>query len=146
LVPEDVRPDDGREAGEAALLADICRHLRHVLPDALPGDGGRAAPVLLAANVRFPPRVVGSEHVRLARGIRARPRAAHLRLQLYPQPVPRAQGAGKSLAREHPGVAGGLAVWLLVGALTVLFAAFTSAYLVRGGEADRRVGPRPPVL
>ena len=39
-----------------------------------------------------------------------------------------------------------IAVWLLVGAITVLFAAFTSTYLVRRGEADWRVGPLPPVL
>src|SRR5256712_10607400 len=39
-----------------------------------------------------------------------------------------------------------IAVWLLVGAITALFAAFTSTYLVRRGEADWRVGPLPPVL
>src|SRR5256712_4296729 len=39
-----------------------------------------------------------------------------------------------------------IAVWLLVGAITALFAAFTSTYLVRRGETDWRVGPLPPVL
>src|SRR5256712_9655295 len=39
-----------------------------------------------------------------------------------------------------------IAVWLLVGALTALFAASPSPYLVRRGEAAWRVGPLPPVL
>lgn len=39
-----------------------------------------------------------------------------------------------------------IGVWLLVAAITILFAAFTSTYLVRRGEADWRVGPLPPVL
>jgi len=39
-----------------------------------------------------------------------------------------------------------IGVWLLVAAITVLFAAFTSTYLVRRGEADWRVGPMPAVL
>src|SRR3989442_14907039 len=37
-----------------------------------------------------------------------------------------------------------IAVWLLVGAITALFAAFTSTYLVRRGETDWRGGPLPP--
>lgn len=39
-----------------------------------------------------------------------------------------------------------IAVWLLVSAITILFAAFTSTYLARRGEADWRVGPLPGVL
>jgi len=39
-----------------------------------------------------------------------------------------------------------IAVWLLVGAITILFAAFTSTYLARRGEADWRVGPLPSIL
>ena len=37
-------------------------------------------------------------------------------------------------------------MWLLVGAITILFAAFTSTYLVRRSAADWRVGPLPPAL
>ena len=37
LVPEDVRPDDGRAAGQAALLADLHRLPRHVPDPALAG-------------------------------------------------------------------------------------------------------------
>lgn len=39
-----------------------------------------------------------------------------------------------------------IAVWLLVSAITILFAAFTSTYLARRDEADWRVGPLPGVL
>jgi cytochrome c oxidase subunit 3 len=35
---------------------------------------------------------------------------------------------------------------LLVGAITILFAAFTSTFLARRGEADWRTGPLPSVL
>ncbi len=43
----------------------------------------------------------------------------------------------------HPARMG---VLLLVGAITVLFAAFTSTYLARRAEADWHVGPLPSVL
>jgi cytochrome c oxidase subunit 3 len=39
-----------------------------------------------------------------------------------------------------------IGVWLLVGAIVILFAAFTSTFLTRRAEADWRVGPLPPVL
>src|SRR2546427_12224972 len=39
-----------------------------------------------------------------------------------------------------------IAVWLLVGAITALFAAFTSTYLVRRGETDWRGGALPTGL
>lgn len=39
-----------------------------------------------------------------------------------------------------------IAVWLLVGGITILFAAFTSTYLARRVEADWHVGPLPSVL
>lgn len=39
-----------------------------------------------------------------------------------------------------------IGVWLLVGAITVLFVAFTSTYLVRRAQSDWRIGPLPPVL
>src|SRR2546428_8937701 len=38
-----------------------------------------------------------------------------------------------------------IAGWLLVGAITALFAAFTSTYLVRRGGTDWQVGPPAPV-
>jgi len=37
-------------------------------------------------------------------------------------------------------------VWLLVGAITILFVAFTSTYLVRRAQSDWRIGPLPPIL
>lgn len=39
-----------------------------------------------------------------------------------------------------------IAVWLLVAAVVVLFAAFSSTYVARRSEPDWRRGPRPPVL
>jgi len=39
-----------------------------------------------------------------------------------------------------------IGVWLFVGAVTILFAAFTSTYLARRVEGDWRVGPLPPML
>ncbi len=39
-----------------------------------------------------------------------------------------------------------IGVWLLVGAIVILFASFTSTFLVRRAEADWRVGPLPFVL
>ena len=45
LVPEDVRPDDGRAAGQAALLADLHRLPHHVPGAALAGRRGHAAPL-----------------------------------------------------------------------------------------------------
>ena len=39
-----------------------------------------------------------------------------------------------------------VAVWLLVASVTILFAAFTSTYLARRGEADWVVGPLPALL
>lgn len=65
-------------------------------------------------------------------------------------PVFGGRGPGGRGGGEHAEVPGTtparIAVWLLVGAITVLFAAFTSTYLVRRGEADWRAGPLPPVL
>lgn len=65
-------------------------------------------------------------------------------------PTTGGRGPGGSGGREHAAVPATtparIAVWLLVGAITVLFAAFTSTYLVRRGETDWRVGPLPPVL
>ena len=39
-----------------------------------------------------------------------------------------------------------IGVWLLVGGVTILFAAFTIAYLSRRHAADWTVGPIPPML
>lgn len=39
-----------------------------------------------------------------------------------------------------------IGVWLLVGAITILFIAFTSTYLVRRAQSDWRIGPLPPIL
>ncbi|TMI99449.1 MAG: hypothetical protein E6H01_10990 [Bacillati bacterium ANGP1] len=58
---------------------------------------------------------------------------------------PRGSGGGEEAASRATTPAR-IAVWLLVGAITALFAAFTSTYLVRRGETDWQVGPLPPVL
>lgn len=51
-------------------------------------------------------------------------------------------------APEHrPAASAALtAVWLLVGTVTILFAAVTSALLARRVEGDWQIGPLPPVL
>lgn len=61
---------------------------------------------------------------------------------------PRGRGGdGDHDAAGHPQTsAASIAVWLLVGAITILFAAFTSTFLARRGEADWRTGPLPSVL
>ncbi len=61
---------------------------------------------------------------------------------------PRALGGdgGSSPAVSPPVSAASIGVWLLVGAITILFAAFTSTYLARRGEADWHTGPLPAVL
>lgn len=46
-------------------------------------------------------------------------------------------------AAGSPAVIG---VWLLVGAIIILFAAFTSTFLARRAMADWRVGPLPAIL
>lgn len=69
--------------------------------------------------------------------------------------VPPGSGGGRGGGRpDGPGEFAGarpasparIAVWLLVAAITILFAAFTSTYLVRRGETDWRVGPLPSIL
>lgn len=52
----------------------------------------------------------------------------------------------RDAAARPPASAASIGVWLLVGAITILFAAFTSTFLARRGEADWRTGPLPPVL
>ncbi len=54
-------------------------------------------------------------------------------------------GGGDGIAPAHLNLAT-IGVWLLVGAITLLFAAFTSTLLARRGEADWHVGPLPPIL
>lgn len=56
-----------------------------------------------------------------------------------------ADGPGEA-ERRPPAGAALIAVWLLVGTVTVLFAAITSALLSRRVEADWRIGPLPAVL
>src|SRR3989442_13129652 len=58
---------------------------------------------------------------------------------------PRGSGGGEEAASRATTPAR-IAVWLLVGAITALFAAFTSTYLVRRGGTDWEGGPRPPGL
>jgi cytochrome c oxidase subunit 3 len=58
-----------------------------------------------------------------------------------------ATGDGSSSAAARPPAsAASIAVWLLVGAVTILFAAITSSLLARRVEADWRPGPLPAVL
>jgi cytochrome c oxidase subunit 3 len=53
---------------------------------------------------------------------------------------------GEPPAAAAPGSAARIGVWLLVGAITILFVAFTSTYLVRRAQSDWRIGPLPPIL
>lgn len=55
------------------------------------------------------------------------------------------EGPGE-FAAARPASPARIAVWLLVAAITILFASFTSTYLVRRGESDWRVGPLPSIL
>lgn len=55
-------------------------------------------------------------------------------------------GGGGAVPGRPEASAASIAVWLLVGSITILFAAFTSTYLARRGEADWSVGPLPAVL
>ena len=57
----------------------------------------------------------------------------------------RPEGPGE-FAAARPASPARIAVWLLVAAITILFASFTSTYLVRRGESDWRVGPLPSIL
>ncbi len=59
---------------------------------------------------------------------------------------PGAGGSAGDAAAALPISPARIGAWLLVAAITILFAAFTSTYLVRRGEADWRVGPLPVVL
>ncbi len=59
LVPEDVRPDDGRAAGQAAVLDDLHRLPRDVPDPALAGQRGHAAPLRRLPGRR---RVHHAEH------------------------------------------------------------------------------------
>src|SRR3989442_4977915 len=58
----------------------------------------------------------------------------------------RGSGGSGEQAAVPPTATARIAVWLVVGAITVLFAAFTSTFLVRRAEADWRAGPLPPRL
>src|SRR3989442_2571195 len=58
----------------------------------------------------------------------------------------RGSGGSGEQAAVPPTATARIAVWLVVGAITVLFAAFTSTFLVRRAEADWRAAPLPPIL
>ena len=55
-------------------------------------------------------------------------------------------GGGTALPGRQGAAPASIAVWLLAGSVTILFAAFTSTYLARRGEADWSVGPLPGAL
>ena len=55
-------------------------------------------------------------------------------------------GGGEGFPALPDAAPASIAVWLLVGSVTILFAAFTSTYLARRGEADWLVGPLPDAL
>src|SRR5262249_28817889 len=80
LVPEDDRPDVQREAREAALLADVHRLQRNVLPDALPRDPGDAAPGLRLRTALCRPQLLHLDRVVLPRRLDARVPLQHDRL------------------------------------------------------------------
>ena len=55
-------------------------------------------------------------------------------------------GDGALPTGATPASASRIGVWLLLGAITILFVAFSSTYLVRRAQSDWRIGPLPPVL
>lgn len=56
-------------------------------------------------------------------------------------------GGGGLPIPDRPGTPpAAIAVWLLAAAVTILFAAFTSTYLVRRAESDWSIGPLPSLL
>jgi len=67
-------------------------------------------------------------------------------LPIGPGGPPVATGDGGGAAMRPPASAASIAVWLLVGAITLLFAAFTATLLARRVEADWQVGPLPAIL
>ena len=56
LVPEDVRPDDERDARQDPLLPDVHLPQRHVLPDAHSGRRRLPAPLGRSVRLRDVPR------------------------------------------------------------------------------------------
>ncbi len=109
LVPEDVRADDERDARQDPLLAHVHLLQPDVLPDAQPGRRRDDAPHLRPHAVRVPPAAPADEHDDQHVGVRAVHGAAHLRVQLLLEPVPRREGAGEPVAGEHAGVDGAVA-------------------------------------
>src|SRR5438876_1039228 len=106
LVPQDHRAHAERYAGQVSLLGHVPRNLRHLLPDALPGLPGRAAPVLCDGNHGFHSRI-GAD---LERGDHHRgadrwchPGGVHIQpdLELFQ----RQAGGRQPLARHDVGVA-----------------------------------------
>lgn len=73
-------------------------------------------------------------------------------VRVQPPQTPDASGPGggdwerSGPAAVPPVSAARIAVWLLVGAITILFAAFTSTFLVRRGGSGWQSGPLPPLL
>ena len=63
LVPEDHRTHAGRHLGQDPLLDHLPRDLRDLLPDALPGIHGRAAPLLRDRGTNFIPESAQSLNV-----------------------------------------------------------------------------------
>src|SRR5207247_3436912 len=95
-----------RYAGQVSLLGHVPRDLRHLLPDALPGLSGRAAPVLRDGNHGFHPGIGadlerGDHHRGADR--RCHPGGVHIQpdLELFQ----RQAGGWQPLARHDVGVA-----------------------------------------
>ena len=83
LVPEDVRPDDERAAGEHSLLPHLPVLQRHVLPDAHPGHA-RVPPANCGLHeLRVVPRSARNERVHQHVRVRAGHQSDSVRDQLH---------------------------------------------------------------
>ena len=107
LVPEVHRPDDGREAGQVALLADLHRLQRDLLPDALPRRRRHAAPHLHLPGPA-PAGTSGTWSRRSARSCSA-PRSGSSSCNVFYAPAARRAGRQRSVGRRDAGVGDPLA-------------------------------------
>ena len=107
LVPQDHRADAERDAGPVPLLGHLPRRLCDLLPDALPGPAGRAAP-LLRRSARRPssrnrPQTLNAFITRRGADRRRRPDGVPVQPDL--EPVQGQAGRRQSLERHHAGMA-----------------------------------------
>src|SRR5262249_35775135 len=104
LVPQDLRPDDERAAGEDPLRPDVRLLQPGVLPHALPGRGGDDATDLQPHPVRVPPAHAAHEPLHV--GVRPHPGrlSGLLHRELPLEPGQGSEGRPQSVAGQHAGL------------------------------------------